>query len=85
MKMSLRTNIYSVLLAGSVACAAWPNTGCVVHARYYDPYYHDYHDWNGEAGYYSRWETETHREHMDFKKRNKADQKAYWDWRHNQH
>jgi hypothetical protein len=83
--MKMRLNIYSTVLAGCLACAAWPNLGCTVHARYYDSYHHDYHDWNGEVGYYSRWETETHRDHVDFKKRNKDDQKAYWDWRHDQH
>ena len=85
MKNSLRTNIYSTMLAMSISCALWLATGCVVHAGYYDTYHHDYHDWNGETGYYSRWEHDTHREHRDFKKRSEADQKAYWDWRHNQH
>ncbi len=61
------------------------SSGCAVHARVYDPYYHDYHGWAAEEPYYSRWEVETHREHMDFNKRNDADKKAYWDWRHNQH
>jgi hypothetical protein len=32
--------------------------------------------------YYSQWETETHREHKDFKGRNKDEQKEYWNWRH---
>lgn len=57
-------------------------SGCAVHARIYDPYYHDYHDWNGETVYYSQWETETHHDHKDFKDRNKDEQKQYWDWRH---
>jgi hypothetical protein len=65
--------------------AAVLSTGCTVHAGYYDPYYHDRHPWNGEVVYYQRWETETHREHRDFKKRNEAEQKEYWDWRHHQH
>ena len=57
-------------------------SGCAVHARVYDPYYHDYHDWNGETVYYNQWETETHRQHQDFNKRSKDEQKQYWDWRH---
>jgi hypothetical protein len=56
-------------------------TGCA-HAGYYDPYYHDRHPWSGEVTYYSQWEAETHREHRDFKARNKDEQKEYWDWRH---
>ncbi|MGB7263941.1 MAG: hypothetical protein WBC92_00405 [Terracidiphilus sp.] len=57
-------------------------TGCAVHARVYDPYYHDYHAWGTEDGYYVQWEHNTHRDHMDFNKRSAADQKQYWDWRH---
>ncbi|HEX4284944.1 MAG TPA: hypothetical protein VHZ28_07615 [Terracidiphilus sp.] len=59
-------------------------TGCGVHAGYYDdPYYHDRHVWNGgEVVYYNQWEHDTRHEHRDFKKRNDADKKAYWDWRH---
>jgi hypothetical protein len=57
-------------------------SGCTVHAGYYDPYYHDHHNWNGEVVYYGQWEHDTHREHMEFNKRNDADKKAYWDWRH---
>ena len=59
-------------------------TDCTVHAGYYDdPYYHDRHVWSGgEVVYYNQWEHDTHRDHMDFKRRNDADRKAYWDWRH---
>ncbi|HTA80287.1 MAG TPA: hypothetical protein VK720_12130 [Terracidiphilus sp.] len=58
-------------------------SGCTVHAGYYDdPYYHDRHAVSGEVVYYNQWEHDTHRDHVDFKKRNKDDQKAYWDWRH---
>jgi hypothetical protein len=57
-------------------------TGCAVHARVYDPYYHDYHGWSGETVYYNQWERDTHRDHVEFEKRNDADKKAYWDWRH---
>jgi hypothetical protein len=58
-------------------------TGCTVHAGYYDdPYYHDRHPVDGEVVYYSQWEHDTHREHVDLKKRNKEEQKEYWDWRH---
>jgi hypothetical protein len=59
-------------------------TGCAVHARVYDPYHRDYHGWAGETVYYNQWEHDTHRQHEDFNKRNRDDQKAYWDWRHSQ-
>jgi hypothetical protein len=76
-------NIGYCLFAAAIAVAAL-TTGCTVHAGYYDPYYHDYHPVAGETVYYNQWEQETHREHQDLKKRNKADQKEYWDWRHKQ-
>jgi hypothetical protein len=70
------------LLFASVLASPLFTTGCAVHARVYDPYYHDYHAWAGEGVYYDQWEHETHHEHKDFKERDKNDQKAYWDWRH---
>ena len=53
--------------------------------RSYDPYYNDYHTWdNHEVGFYTRWETNTHREHRDYRKRSADEQKEYWTYRHNQ-
>jgi hypothetical protein len=53
--------------------------------RAYDPYYTDYHQWNGdEQYYYRRWADETHHNpHRDFRKLPPAEQKEYWTWRHN--
>jgi hypothetical protein len=72
-----------VLLFTTLLATALFTSGCEVHARVYDPYYHDYHAWGPEGGYYVQWERETHRDHMDFNRRNEGDKKAYWDWRHN--
>ena len=58
--------------------------GCTVHAGVYDPYYRDRHAWAGETVYYQQWETDTHRDHRDFNRRNDADKREYWDWRHKQ-
>jgi hypothetical protein len=61
-------------------------SGCAGHGRVYDPDHHDYHTWDhGEVAYYNRWEAETHREHREITDRPAAEQKEYWDWRHNQH
>ena len=73
-----------LLLAGALVSPIFIN-GCAVHARVYDPYYNDYHPWGHETVYYNQWEHDTHRDHVDFAKRNDADKKAYWDWRHGQH
>ena len=71
-----------LLLFAAGAVPALFSTGCTVHAGYYDPYYHDQHQWGVEGPYYGRWESETHRQHEEFKQRKKEEQKEYWDWRH---
>ncbi len=72
--------VFATALALPILC-----TGCTGTVRVYDPYHHDYHGWAAEEPYYNQWEHDTHRDHVEFKARNKDDQKAYWDWRHNQH
>jgi hypothetical protein len=60
-------------------------TGCAARASYrvYDPEHEDYHRWDDhEASFYVQWENETRREHRDFDKRDRDDQKLYWSWRH---
>ena len=78
---SMSRKMLSVLAAGAFAASIF-TTGCAAHVRVYDPYYRDYHPWGGEVTYYSQWETETHRPHVDYNHRKADDQKAYWDWRH---
>jgi hypothetical protein len=80
MKNRLTSGLLALALLSPVMIS-----GCAAHGSYtvYDPYYRDNHVWdNNEVVYYQRWETETHREHRDFKKRNADEQKQYWDWRH---
>ena len=74
----------SFLLPAAIAAALFCG-GCAAHVNVYDPYYHDNHVWVTEEPYYTQWEHDTHREHMDFNKRSDADKKAYWDYRHSQH
>jgi hypothetical protein len=67
----------TALLVTSVTLGA-----CAGH-QVYDPYYRDYHNWNGtEDGFYRRWEGATGRSHMDFERRPVAEQHAYFDYRH---
>jgi hypothetical protein len=76
---------FAPLLLAAVLASPMLMTGCATHVRYYDPYYNDYHVWNGgEVVYYNQWEHDTHRDHQDFNKRSDADKKEYWTWRHNQ-
>ena len=52
-------------------------TGCAVHRPY---------AWGpGQQAYYVRWEHDTHRNHIDYDKRDKSDQRAYQKWRKGQH
>ena len=83
MRFLRRFGSYGLLT--TVLIIASVGTGCEVRAGYYDPYYHDQHRWAVEEPYYSRWEGETHRQHEDFRRRSKQEQKEYWDWRHHQH
>ena len=61
--------------------------GCAVRVssgyRVYDPYHRDYHVWDDhETIYYNQWVAENHRDHRDYRKLSKEDQRHYWDWRH---
>jgi hypothetical protein len=65
-----------ILILALAACASGG-------ARYYDADHGDYHRWdNTEVTFYSSWETETHRPHVDYARRNADEQKEYWNWRH---
>jgi hypothetical protein len=80
-KRMIAKKIHSCVLSAVMSTVAL-TSGCAVHAGYYDPYYHDRHPVDGEVVYYQRWETDTHRDHVDLNHRSKEEQKQYWDWRH---
>jgi hypothetical protein len=76
----------STLLLALAVSASATGIACEHHYyRVYDPYYTDYHVWNGdEVRYYNQWAVETHRDpHRDFRKLPPNEQKEYWTWRHN--
>jgi len=53
-------------------------TGCAPHREVYA--------WTpGEETYYVQWEHETHREHVDWGRRNDDEHRQYWEWRHHHH
>jgi len=86
--MKRRHSFFAALALGAALVAPLATVGCAEHHYYrvYDPYYHDYHNWNAqEQDYYRQWARENHRdEHQDFRKLNKDDQQRYWQWRHGQ-
>lgn len=51
-------------------------TGCPAHGHVYVETYGP-----AETPYYTQWERESHREHMEFERRKKAEQHEYWEWR----
>ena len=76
--------ICTLLLAVAMISTVF-SFGCAARASYrvYDPSHEDYHRWDDhEDTFYFQWEGETHRDHRDFDKRDKDEQKQYWDWRH---
>ena len=70
------------LLVAAAFCLPLLTTGCAQHRYYYDSYTHQRYPYAEENTYYVQWENDTHRQHEDFNKRSKEDQKAYWDYRH---
>ncbi len=84
--MSIGHRLVRTLLLATALISPVVISGCAARASYtvYDPYYNDTHVWDrNEVVFYQRWETETHRNHRDFKKRSADEQKEYWTWRHN--
>ena len=66
-----------LLLAAAIALPMLA-IGCGGHTRVYA--------WGpAEGPYYSRWEVETHHDHMEWESRNEADRNAYWEWRKHHH
>ena len=66
------------LLLASVLVVPLLSAGCADHRQVYA--------WGpGETTYYATWEHDTHRDHMDWERRNDADRKAYWKWREHHH
>ena len=84
--MSRGSHPLRLLLLTATLAASMTALACEHHYyRVYDPYYTDYHPWNGdEVVYYHRWADETHRDaHRDFRRLPPGEQKEYWTWRHN--
>ena len=79
-------HLASALLAVALASPALI-TGCATRVstgyRIHDGYYNDDHIWDdNEIVFYTRWEGETHRDHRDFRRRPREEQKEYFTWRH---
>jgi len=71
-------NLNTVFLAAALLFPAL--TGCAAHGHVYVQTYGP-----AEAPYYTQWERETHRSHMEYERREKAEQHEYWEWRKHHH
>ena len=53
------------------------------HRRVYDPYRHDYHEWNDrEDSAYRHWLDERHEAYVHYERLKHRQQREYWRWRH---
>lgn len=73
-------NKVNSLLLESVLMISLLGAGCAAHGRVYVGTYGP-----EETPYYTQWEHETHREHIEYEHRQKAEQHAYWEWRKHHH
>jgi hypothetical protein len=76
---------YARILLLTVAVAAPVlTTACASRGRgYYSPYGYDSSRWNsGEDRYYRQYLRERRRHYREFRRLNRADQRDYWNWRH---
>ncbi len=84
--MNKKSGFVSSLVLAAALSSFLLGMACGGHLYYrvYDPYYSDYHVWNGdEAVYYHQWAGENHRDpDRDFRKLPPEEQKEYWTWRH---
>ena len=56
--------------------------GCA-YSGYFDPAFGDRHAWDAHAdSTYRRWEREQQIVHVDYARRTRDEQWAYWNWRH---
>ncbi len=73
----MRKQLNQLLLAAALILPVF-GVGCGEHRQVYV--------WGpSESTYYVQWEHETRRDHVEWERRNKAEQKEYWNWRHHHH
>ena len=72
-----------ILMPSAVLAAPLLSAACAARVRVYDQYHTDYHRWNrGEDRYYRRYLGERHQNYRDYRRLNEAQQRDYWNWRH---
>jgi hypothetical protein len=78
----MRSSLFNRFFIAAGLASALLAAGCASHTRVHYATY-DYFSWNPQVDIdYTRWEHETHREHVDFTVVSNADMRAFWDWEH---
>lgn len=82
--MSKKKLAIGMLLLSAGLLASCGGGHVAVGYRAYDPGYSDYHTWDNREGvYYNQWIIESRHRRRDYRRLNRNDQRAYWQWRHN--
>lgn len=75
--------LLSTLFMGAVLCYPVVTRSYADEHRYYDAEHKDYHEWNdNENRAWKHWLEDQHRSYHEWGKANRAEQRAYWHWRH---
>ena len=77
--------ILAATLAAPAVALAGPQVrvGVTVGHRVYDRSHHDYHAWDSrENREYRQYLVERHRRYVAYSRQRRAQQSAYWQWRH---
>jgi hypothetical protein len=68
--------------SGSTVAATTPNDEHV-QVRVYDPWHHDYHNWDDrEDRAYRAYQNQRHETYLAYEHRKHSYQHDYWNWRH---
>jgi hypothetical protein len=58
----------------------------LISVRVYDRDHRDYHNWDdNEARYYETYRRDHRSYNVEFRRTNRSQQRAYWNWRHEHH
>jgi hypothetical protein len=73
----------AALITPSISLAAARPQDAGVQVRVYDRDHKDYHNWDDREDHaYRQYLIDNHRTYREYGRQNRAQQRAYWNWRH---
>ncbi|HEV3060218.1 MAG TPA: hypothetical protein VGY48_18380 [Vicinamibacterales bacterium] len=79
----LAATLAAPAMMGLASASAQVRVGVAVGPRVYDRRHRDYHVWDGrEDREYRQYLTERHHRYVAYARQRRAQQSAYWQWRH---